>query len=460
MGDRLTQRSPRPVLLAIVLLGLALRIASARGGLWLDEAWSAKLAHDAGTPLGIFLNINHDNNHHLNSLWMQLVGFDAAPMLQRAVSIVTGTLAIWVAARIAAPRGTIVALVTAGLFALSPVMVTYGSEARGYAPMVLALLVAVRLVDRWLAGDADDALRRRLAWCFALGALSQLTMVFGCVALIGWCFFVLARRTGLVDAIPATLRLFAPALIALALVLGIILGAAYASRTGFQFGRYEAFALPSFLHGLVEMLRYAVGGLFVSLPIVALVVTWRRKTARFEFYWIAIIAFPIGIALLRAGNVGNPRYFMLAAVALLLLLGELIAGALRNGGWQRWLGTATLGAFAIGSVVEDVDLIRNQRGDPAAAIRAMQATAPTGARVVLERDTGVAMIESAAAHAKYPLVIAPRGCPAPRFLFADRFRGEVMPSTATLCGRRYRLVTERLARGMSGTNWALFEIAR
>lgn len=451
-----------PALVAIVVLGLALRIAAAQGGLWLDEAWSAKLAQEAGTPLGIFLNINHDNNHHLNSLWMQLVGFGAAPVLSRALSIATGTIAIWVAARIAAPRGAVASLVAATLFALSPALVTYGSEARGYAPMVLAVLTAVLLVDRWLAKGSGDAVRRRLAWCFALGALAQLTMVFACVALVGWCFFVLARRMPIVAAVRATLRLFAPALVALMLVLGIVFGAAYASPTGFQFGRYEAFELLLYLHGLIEMLGYAIGVPVMTLLILAVaaatvVLARGADTQRFDFYWIAILAFPISMAVLRAGNVGNPRYFMLAAVALLLLVAELIARSIATRGWPRWLAAAALAAFLAGSAAADIDLIRNQRGDPAAAIRALQRRAPAGATLVFERDIGLAMIESAAAHARYPLVIARRGCPAPRFLFADRFKGEPLPATMRYCGNRYALVAHRLAHGMSGTHWALFE---
>ena len=90
---------------AIVVLGLALRIAGAHGALWLDEAWSAKQAFDAGTPLGVFLNINHDNNHHLNSLWLQFVGLGADPRIARAPAILTGTLAIYVAGRIGWRRG-------------------------------------------------------------------------------------------------------------------------------------------------------------------------------------------------------------------------------------------------------------------------------------------------------------------------------------------------------------------
>ena len=65
---------------AIALAGLALRIAAARGGLWTDEAWSVVYAAQARDAAGVFLRINHDNNHHLYSLWLQAVGPAAPPL--------------------------------------------------------------------------------------------------------------------------------------------------------------------------------------------------------------------------------------------------------------------------------------------------------------------------------------------------------------------------------------------
>ena len=53
------------VVCALALAGLALRIAAAHGGLWTDEAWSVIYAAQARDALGVFLRINHDNNHHL-----------------------------------------------------------------------------------------------------------------------------------------------------------------------------------------------------------------------------------------------------------------------------------------------------------------------------------------------------------------------------------------------------------
>ncbi|MDP9163884.1 MAG: hypothetical protein M3N06_07310, partial [Pseudomonadota bacterium] len=76
-----------PWIAAALLAALALRLAMARGGLWLDEAWSAVMAHDVGTPLGVLTSINHDNNHPLNSWWLQLVGLAAPPLLARAPAI-------------------------------------------------------------------------------------------------------------------------------------------------------------------------------------------------------------------------------------------------------------------------------------------------------------------------------------------------------------------------------------
>ena len=462
METSLINRRYGAMLGAIVLAGLALRIAAARGGLWLDEAWSAELAHQAKTPIGVFLNINHDNNHHLNSLWMQLAGYGSAPLLQRALSIATGTIAIVAAARIFVPRGRGMSLVAGALFAISPMMVTMGSEARGYAPMTLALLTAIVLASRWLDDAPGERTRQRLALCFALGALSQLTMVFGCVALIGWVFLTLCARVPPVAAARRTLWLFAPALVALAAVLAVIAGAAWASPDGFRFGDYKPFDILMFLHALIEMIGYTIGWPLVSLwlipgALILVVLARRAGAAHLALYMLAIVAFPLALALLRAGNPGHPRYYLLAAVALLLLLSEVMATMIARGGWQRLAGGAALTAILTGGLWQDADLIRNQRGDPAAAVTAMAARAPQGATVLLDRPTGLAMIKVAAAHARYPLTVVEQGCRPARFLFADRFKGEEFDAAPRRCNGVYRPVASARARGLSGTHWTLYE---
>src|SRR3954454_20586773 len=108
---------------AVALAGLALRVAAAQGGLWTDEAWSVIYAAQARDPLGVFLRINHDNNHHLYSLWLQAIGPAASPMLARAPGIVAGSLCVIAAAALIGRRSPVAGLVAGLLFALSPMLV-------------------------------------------------------------------------------------------------------------------------------------------------------------------------------------------------------------------------------------------------------------------------------------------------------------------------------------------------
>lgn len=457
----LRQREPRWIV-AITLLGLILRLAAAQGTLWSDEAWSAILAHDVRTPLGIFVGINHDNNHHLNSLWLQTVGLGAPPVLARALSIAASTCSIIVAGAIGARRGACGGIVMALLFALSPLLVTLGSEARGYAPMMLMALVSIWYVDRYLDGEADANRPVTLATCFFVGALFQLTMAFAACALAGWLFLVLCRRKGVPAAILETVKLLGPAIAALILALLIAFGPVLLGFAEFRFGARQPFTVLLFLHGLVHLFGYTVGVPVISfwLPAGAAILVILARgfgTSRLPFYWLAIIAFPLSVAALNLINAGHPRYYLLAGLALLLLMGEMLAALIRAGGWKAWGAVAALVAFSGASMALDVDLIRSKRGDILPAILALKERSPRGAHVFIDRETGYALLKVAAAEAGYPIDIAST-CPAGPFVFADWFNGEPgSPRILQRCGATFRPIADGRARGLSGQNWTLYE---
>ena len=452
-------------ILILTLVGAILRIAASAGALWLDEAWSAVLADNVQTPLGVFVLINHDNNHHLNSLWLQTVGLGADPLLARALSIISGTLSVLVAGLIGARRSAAAGIVTALLFAVSPVLVTLGSEARGYAPMTLMVLIAAWHVDRYLDGDETGNRPVTLAMCFFVGALFQLTMLFAACALIGWPALTLWRRHGWRQASSQTIRLMGPALLALVTAVALVFAPALVGGVEFRFGSYQDFTMLLFLRGVIDMLGYVVGlpvvSFFLPAGAVILVLLSRSiETPRLAFYWLAIIAFPLMVAALHTMNAGHARYYLLAGLALLLLAGEALAVLIRKGGWARTAGAGALLLFSGASMAANVELIRNRRGDQGAAIRAMASRAPAGTRVIIDRETGLALLKVAAAEAGYRLEIA-TSCPAARFVFADWFNGEAdSPATVERCGARYRAIASADGTGMSAQNWTLYERVR
>ncbi|MGN6269432.1 MAG: hypothetical protein ACTHM0_06015 [Sphingomonas sp.] len=447
---------------ALTLLGLVLRLLAARGALWLDEAWSATFAEQAVTPLGVIWRINHDNNHILNTLWLQLVGPDAHPLAQRALAIATGTAAIPLAAMFCARRSTAAALVAALAFALSPILLTYGSEARGYAPMIAAFLAMLVLVDRWFEGDRP-APAIGLAILALLGTLAQVMMVAPLLAIIGWAGIVLWRRQGLGIAFRRTPAALGPALAASAVVLLVMLLAAHASPHGFTIGSYRPFAIADWITGIAGAVEWTLAiaapsawlALF-GLAVAGALLTLRRRDPRAPFYALLIIACPVAYALFHFGNLAIPRYFLPSMAALLLLAAEALGTALDSRSSRRWFAAAALFLFTVGAVRLDVALIANRRGDPAAAIAAIRRASPAGATLMLPDKRLTPVLSWAARSAGYRLRIVGTSCGAAPFLLLDSDHPAADPAALHLCCGAYRVIASRRVEGLSGTEWRLY----
>lgn len=447
---------------ALTLLGLVLRLFAARGALWLDEAWSATFAEQAVTPLGVIWRINHDNNHILNTLWLQLLGPDASPLAQRALAIATGTAAIPLAAAFCTRRSAAAAMIAALAFALSPIMLTYGSEARGYAPMIAAFTGMLVLVDRWLErGGAAPAIG--LAILALLGTLAQVMMIAPLLAITAWAGIVLWRRYGFGTAFSNTLRALGPALAAGALVLLVMLLAAHASPHGFAIGSYHPFSAAEWVTGIAGAVEWtlaiaspggwlALFGLLAAGALLAL----RRRDPRAPFYALLVLACPIAYALLHFGNLAIPRYYLPSMAALLLLAADALGNALIVPHQRRWLAVAVIALFTIGAVRQDRALIVNRRGDPAAAIAAIRHAAPAGATLMLPDARLVPVIDWAARSARYPLRVVGTSCGAAPFLLLDSDHPTADPAALRLCCGTYRLVASRRVEGLSGTRWWLY----
>ena len=450
---------------AIALAGLVLRIAAARGGLWTDEAWSVIYAAQARDPLGVFLRINHDNNHHLYSLWLQAIGPGAAPMLARAPAIAAGSLCIVVAALLVGRRSSVAGLIAALLFAVSPILVALGSEARGYAMMLLAALFMLLLVSDAVDGRPVRGARWWLAGLALFGMFSHLTMA--APVAIGTLWFYLERRA--VDepaaAIPATLRLMGPALVAAAGAVAFVFLAALASATGMRVGGYEPFSAGHYAAALEDLSLWSVGLgspwawlLPAALGAAALVIARRKPQwlgSRATLYALLILAVPLGLGLVRLGNTSFARYYLASAVGLLLFMADWIGRGLSGRPAARAAAAILIATFLGVSLYRDSILIALDRGRPAAALADIAEASPAGASIAFAEPRLKAVVAVAAERTGYAARFA-GGCAPADFLLAAQRRWTITPARVERCGVRMDAVDSTITTPLTGDSWVLY----
>lgn len=452
------RRTIWPVVALLTIAGLVLRCLTARGGLWLDEAWSAVFGQDVGTPAGVFLQINHDNNHHLNTLWLQFVGRDASPLLQRAVSIASGTATIPLAAAIAGRRGTAAAILAAIAFAFAPFLLTYGSEARGYAPMLLAWVAAIGMADRWLADPGEAMPSTGLALATIFGCLAQATMLFGLTALGAWVVVERLRHTGLRRTAQETLRLFGPAAVVAALLVAVAWAAAEASPTGFQFGNREPHDWGKWVEAIDQLGKWTFGLSVIAFPLAALGLRAGDRIGALALW--TVIALPITVALLSLPNSGISRYYAVAVPPLLLWAAITLPIVWHKGTYWRPLALSIGVIFLAGAVQRDIAMTGNLRGDPGRAIATLAARAPNGAIVSVELPRSTAILIAAARSQGYRLAIPTAPCPAAPFHFVERDGDASFPTQMLVCRRAYRPIAHGHPTGLSGSHWRLYARTR
>lgn len=448
---------------AACVAAFALRLAAARGALWTDEAWSMVYASDAGSPAGVFLRINHDNNHHLYSLWLQAIGSDAAPWLARLPAIVAGTLCVAVAAILVGRRSRSAGLVAALLFAVSPTLVTFGSEARGYAPMLLAALVLLLL--------ASDAVERRerpaTKWLIALaatvGMLCHLTMAASVALATLWVYLERRAALGPTPALGATARLMGPALAATAAVVVFVFAAAAVSPTGMRLGGYLPFDWRDYIHALNDLTGWTaaigVSQVWLGPAVVALAAGWIALRPplwlgpRARLYAILILAVPLAALLLRPGNAGFARYYLASALGLLLLLAEWLGRAIDRRGSARALALGALAMLTGAGLLHNVQLVALGRGQADAAVVAI--AAQPGARVAVAPARLEAALTLAAHRRGTPIGIA-SGCAPAAFLLAGHGGFDRPLPVMVHCGMHYWPIAAGRTTPLSGDAWTLY----
>ncbi|TDX63166.1 hypothetical protein EDE12_10874 [Methylosinus sp. sav-2] len=459
----------RYALIALTLLGAALRLYAAQGDLWLDEIWTLNLLERAHSFGDVFIGLHHDNNHVANSAWLYLIGPNAPVPLMRLAAIAFGTLAIPAAAAAAASRRYCGAagLIAAFVFATSYFFVHYGSEARGYAGMTLAVLLAYGLVDAILAEGASWRRLLALAAAIGFGTFSHLTMIeaSGALALTAMLRF---RRSTLGRAVAIG------AVAGLASLPALFCFAYGALAPDFQVGAMVPLSPAIFAEGVAGMARATLGfprgvddfALLGAAGLLALGLLAVLPAERRVFPAIAVFGLPLLHIAAGLPSQQYPRFHATAAIGLTLLAAEGCAALYRAGALRRGAAAVLLGAFAIGDAGRLADFYRDGRGHYADAVKIMAERKEAPYAVDFARGETKAVV---AYHARKLGVVATMVSPAewcatpPAFLLvvdlpdsladhAERRSAGPRDCRADFLRRGYFP-----ASGLSGFAWTLYE---
>ncbi len=370
-----------------VVVGAAVRAIPCWNDFWLDEIWTWYDARRLDSALGVFTQIHHSNNHHLNTLVVYWLGDQRDWALYRLPALVAGSGTIVLAAMLGARRGRLEAVTSAGIFAASFPLIHYSSEARGYAFAVFFALAALLALLRFLErGGLGAALLFAASTC--LGILSQLVFVFfwiGTLALTGWR---LARsggpRTG---AAAAALGLHAaPALGLLALGLvdlrHLTVGGGPPAVASEVVARTVGFSLGLPVRPELAPLYAALAAAGLALGLYRLA----REGSDLWILWLVAIALAPAatLAALRPAVV-DLRYFLVGIALWLVLFAWILAEELRASRARRAVAAFGLGLFLLGNAVHTARFLEHGRGGFAAALRFM-AERSEGGHVVVGSD--------------------------------------------------------------------------
>ena len=454
------------------LIGLGLRILGARGDFWQDEIWTFFLLRGVHSPLGIFLDLSADNNHFLNTLYLYAVGEAAAPLVARAFSIVLGVSTIAAVAVAMRGRPLIAQAASIAMFAAGYPLVHYGSEARGYAGLILCTVLSIHFLERELERP-ERSNRIWLGVSNLAGTLFQPIMVGTVAVLIGWAVWVRWRGgRGLRQALVETQQTFSISIRLLLLVLVLAVIAVYRVG-GYKILNSQAFTVMRFTEGYGGMLRFLLGipesvpgwvVLAIVLPAAALLlyVLRGRLDWRPALYALAIFGLPFALLCARLPNVSIYRYYLLPSIALLLLLADGFAAAWQRGGWARGFGVVLAGAFVLGNAVELGAFFQYGRGNYQEPLKAIAAS---GTPTVTGNLDGVVdnTLSFYATRLDLPVTYVPNKelCgSAAAWLIESSDAGIVPDETVTMgapdCARHYHKEAVYPSWGLSGWTWTLY----
>ena len=368
---------PSLAILLATILAAGLRLAGALNDFWLDEVWGHVLAAGADSAGEVFTKVRFEH-HVLYTLYMHLAG-EGSELRHRLPAILCGTAAVPLAALAWTRRDGRAAVTAAVLNGLSFPLITYSSEARGYAPAAFLCLAAYLLQKEYCRRRSAPVLAA-LWGSMVLALLANITAVFVMAGLAAWSLGRVASaggKTGKALADAAAIH-FVPGVFAALFYLGLVSrwettggnvlpGAAVITRTLALATGVPSFGSPAPWGGVVFAVFLAAG----------LAIVRRDGEGEWIFFTVALVIAPLAVVAGTERVFLYPRYFVVLLPFFLLLASRVLAAAMGLGAAGRVGALAALALFGVSSLGETARFLTLGRGSYSEAVRHMAERTPS-----------------------------------------------------------------------------------
>lgn len=360
-------RWPILALVAVFGFGAALRAVSAGGDLWIDEVWSLNqlaIAQASGT-LDVWVSLFfHDNTHALNTLYLHLMGPGAPMWAYRMLSVVTGVGAIGAAAALGWRRGAWPGVILAALVAVNYPLVHYSGEARGYGPMLFAVLVSIYTLEGWL-WDQKPSWAVAFVAASVFGLLSHLTFAVVLGGLGLWALVEIhARSRSIVTSLARLMPLFGLPFLMIVAYGAVAFRSLVIGGTTFEPAVLSVSTMAQLMFGFDPTWLGPIPGLiFIALlSLIGIACLWRCAERSWIFFLILAVAFPAGAIAAETAPYILPRYVIAGALAAVLLAAWCGLLTWKRGGEWRLVVQVALAIYFIGHVQLLLKFLEQGRG--------------------------------------------------------------------------------------------------
>lgn len=461
-------RSRLLVLSGIVIIAAILRSWASTDNFWIDEVSTYYLTMKIKSPMEAITRIRIDH-HILNTAFMRLIGDTSNWFLYRLLSLITGILLIPLLYKAGARGEKKGNLLPPMLACISFPLITFSSEARGYAPAILFSLASYLILRH---GWKQRLLIYRLVFWLMMGCalLAHITSLYVLAGMTAWsayriyCAYIKDRTQLKAEIIDFVITYVPPYATMLSIYFLIMRQSTSVGGNILPPGRVLMDTLTCFAGLPFSGLWPVFGSIFTIVLLTASGIHSLRTNRGLGIFYITSIVIAPGLTLIAyEREYLYVRYFILCFPFAILMLSDFLAHLLKSKKTIK-ISIVVLAIYSVGQSLHTARFLQYGRGGYMTALQEI-ASGPDKEPVIISGDHNFRVGMMTVYYSRYFKGIKyMRYVPSPDLppSGADWYITHQMdktnaPSAVVLGSWLYNLTATYPYYGLSGMTWNLYK---